>query len=435
MRTLAPEVTRLLAVEFDVHMREAWARALQLRAVDLRADVLLQASLPVRHGGLGLFDSERLRVADFCGSLARHGAEIAALFSTIGLEHLLVADDDRACPRLRTFRHHHRALLALTREDGAVVTMPAALDAPSLDLSSCSHHHARRAFAGIIHDRARRGIGDAITATTDWLPFVRRQHRAALRSAAGFGAGAWLHHPIGARLFEMDADRFILAIRLRLRLPLFRPGLCCPCGEPCDTFGFHAMSCMACGGPARFERHQLVRDEVSWALAQAGRRPRVDGLDAMLSTSAGSSQLDLRADGRDPASHVGVDVTVCTPTHATGIRLDSDTRSLAVARFDEGQKRRKYRRHILPGWSLLPVALEVYGAWGPAFETYLRTELLHDMAAHGSHDYDPHWDDPIAGADRSLVAQYAQQRVAVALQSGNAGLIIERRAMYGHAGD
>ena len=86
------------------------------------------------------------------------------------------------------------------------------------------------------------------------------------------GAGAFLTAPPVDDGREVDAPLFRVALRRRLRAPVFDAEFSCPlCGEVMDQWGDHALTC-SCGGD-RTVRHNAVRNICYEEALDFGHRP------------------------------------------------------------------------------------------------------------------------------------------------------------------
>ena len=71
------------------------------------------------------------------------------------------------------------------------------------------------------------------------------------------GAGAWLTAPPTEDGREMAAELFRIAVKRRLRVPVFDEDAFCPCGgDPLDRWGDHAIMC-PCGGDRTKQHNHL----------------------------------------------------------------------------------------------------------------------------------------------------------------------------------
>ena len=86
------------------------------------------------------------------------------------------------------------------------------------------------------------------------------------------GAGAWLTAPPAEDGREIDAPLFQVAVKRRLRAPVFgEDGFCPCCGQVLDKWGDHALVC-PCGGD-RTIRHNAIRDVCYEETSRGGLRP------------------------------------------------------------------------------------------------------------------------------------------------------------------
>ena len=85
------------------------------------------------------------------------------------------------------------------------------------------------------------------------------------------GSGAFLTAPPVGDGREIDAPLFKVALKRRLRVPVYEEEFCCPlCGETMDVWGDHASVC-SCGGD-RTIRHNAIRNICYQEATDAGLR-------------------------------------------------------------------------------------------------------------------------------------------------------------------
>ena len=238
---------------------------------------------------------------------------------------------------------------------------------------------------------------------------------ALLRSNGGLGAGAWLNPP---RRSEhcMDDDAFIVSLRRRL---LFRDPAAAA-GQPCqhrhkdhrrgicsrtavDDLGAHAVSCPV--GPGRVKRHDTVKEALAeWLIEMHGSdavaiEQHIPAWDRQTPEGPELAILDVVV--TSPAGRVAIDVSI-TDVSSDGTRAPARAKNAGLAaRARELEKHRRY-----PGRGLVAAVLETGGLAGKELHAFLR--------AHA--DSDP--------AVRSGQLQDIRQRLAVALQRGNAALLL-----------
>ena len=238
---------------------------------------------------------------------------------------------------------------------------------------------------------------------------------AMVRSHGGIGAGAWLNPPTRSE-HKMDDDSFIVSIRRRLLFvdPAAMQG--CTCQHPyndgrrgvCnatvgDDLGSHSISCPV--GPGRVKRHDSIRDALADWLAELHGRDAVtieQHIPAWDRTTTEGIQLAvLDVVVTRPAGRVAIDVSVADIS-AEGARAQTRARASGVAaRARELEKHRRY-----PGPGLVAAVLETGGLCGKEFHAFLRSQAATDPLTRGHQLRD------------------VRQRLAVALQQGNAAMML-----------
>ena len=102
------------------------------------------------------------------------------------------------------------------------------------------------------------------------------REKARVRALTQPNAGAWLcaspNPKTGSHLKSQD---FVLCLKYRLGLPIYREGAHCPlCKMEMDVFGCHAVNCS--NGSGRAGRHNAVRDIVADSARSACLSPVVE---------------------------------------------------------------------------------------------------------------------------------------------------------------
>ena len=426
MRVTRPEVLDTALAMYDGEVRAALIRTLCLTGGELeRDDILMQAALPVRLGGLGIVSLSRLAPAAFCGCLASLGKQIA---HALGPHAQLLSDE-----RLRTisaFRFHHQQLLSIHSDPSVQTSLSAGLAAPQLDLTTCSYSHAQRAFSRLVHaaDSAR-----LFATVASQLPIHLRAyttgHIARLHDVQSYGAGAWLIPSWVGQDSRMGDRTFLMAVRLRLGVPL-------DFDSPDDRYAWRPLSSHC------RPRHQRMLRALERALAHADLSPshRMGDLARTLDGST-SCELDTACDALSGTGKLGIDVSVVSPACATALQNTPASRDepLAAAKAQEAEKRRHYEHQMAADATLVPFVLQVFGGWGPSAESFLRDLLPRLRASVGSSTlFYSTWDDgdhADPGRDGAH-AMFVQHSIGFAVQHGNADLLLahleERRAVtYG----
>ena len=194
--------------------------------IDLGLDTAwLQATLPVRAGGIGIRRAVQLAPSAYLAS----AAGCSELVSQILPSYLLETPDPNINPALSIWSQDHA-------------------DPPPTAPSS-----------------SRQRIWDApkIEATVNIILVNAsdQQASARLKAVTTSESGAWLQAvPISSLGLRMDDETIRVAVGLRLGLPLCRPHMCTSCGAEVDKLGTHGLSCRFSKG--RHSRHAAINDSI-----------------------------------------------------------------------------------------------------------------------------------------------------------------------------
>jgi hypothetical protein len=192
------------------------------------------------------------------------------------------------------------------------------------------------------------------------------------------GAGAWLTAPPAEDGREVDAPLFKVALKRRLRAPVYdEDGFCPCCGGVLDRWGDHALVC-PCGGD-RTIRHNSLRDIVFEEALEGGVRPEREkaGLLPQRPTADGLPVSPLSGNGRRPADvwlprgpnggGEALDFAVTSGMRADIFRQAAQTPELVFSHY--AKHKREYLQTAKSceeaGFRFVPVILEAHGGgWG-----------------------------------------------------------------------
>ena len=229
------------------------------------------------------------------------------------------------------------------------------------------------------------------------------EDRARLLAVSNKESSAWLLAlPISALGLRLDDESVRIAVGLRLGTAICGPHHCCHCGSTVDTLGRHALSCKRSKG--RHHRHAALNEVISRALTSARIPSRLEptGL--------------LRTDGKRPdgislvpwsSGKLLVWDATCPDTFAPSYRAQATLGPGEVAALAEARKEQKYAS-LPPNHSFTPVAIETMGTFGPRSLAFVK-ELGRRIRRE-------------SGEDKST--QYLLQRLSVAVQQGNCTAIM-----------
>jgi hypothetical protein len=190
----------------------------------------LQASLPIKDGGLGVRKSLSLALPAFLSSAA----------STKELQHAILPDSYSVnCPFFEEFEQLWETRYSCPVPEGSATFKQGAWDRP-----------------GIEHDKA------IVWSSSDDIIGKCR-----LAAVSAPHSGDWLHAlPVSACGLRLDDEAIRVAVGLRLGINLCIPHTC-PCGLLVDATGSHSLSCKLAF--ARMSRHQNLNDIIFRAFASA----------------------------------------------------------------------------------------------------------------------------------------------------------------------
>ena len=323
----------------------------------------MQATLPVKLGGLGVRRAVQVAPSAYLAS----SAATADLVS---------------------------ALLPMSHQS---------LPVPSVDVArtkwSQGHSFLPPTGADALKEKNWDGVITANTASTLLDGAQDEVERARLLAAMDKDSGAWLQAlPISSVGLRMDDSTLRIAVGLRLGTTICAPHICQHCGVEVSSLGTHGLSCKSSEG--RHFRHAAVNDIIHRSLLAAGIPSRLE--------PPGLSRSDgKRPDGMSLApwssGRLLVWDAICPDTFAVSYRGQATIGAGCVAASAEERKALKYSS-LTPSYLFTPVAVETSGAIGPRSRAFLR-ELGRRV-----------WQK--TGEVNST--SYLLQRIAVAVQRGNA---------------
>ena len=281
----------------------------------------LQATLPIKAGGLGIRSLVSLAPSAFLASAAASSPTALAI-----LPQRTSPDNSATCKALEVWRSATSA------------------DPPS-GLNACR----QKCWDSPI-------IQGQFASLLDGADLVSR---ARLLASQQKEAGAWLNAPpITSLGLRMDNECIRVAVGLRLGSSLCQPHRCSLCGEQVSNLGLHGLSCRR--SPGRIARHAALNDLVKRALAAAD-------VPAQLEPHGLSRSDGKRPDGvtiipwRNGRSLVW-DVT-CRDSFAPTYLHLSSSRAGSVADQAAMDKQRKYS-DFARSYHFVPIAVESSGAFG-----------------------------------------------------------------------
>jgi hypothetical protein len=354
--------------QYDSVIREALSVTLN---VDLDDDRWLQASLPVRWGGLGVRGVALLAPSAYLASAAST-TELTSALLPAHLRH--VEDSGMAAASTAWLRQ-------ATSPSTSTVT-------PSLPTSTVQR---------VWDDVCCKVQSDALLDGA-----VDHVVRARLLAARSHWSGDWLDAlPLSSVGLKMDNATIRIATSLRLGAPVVRPHVCV-CGVTVTVDGYHGLSCRH--GSGRHSRHNQLNDLLARAFINTGtlttREPH------SLCTNSGKRPDGMTQVPWKRGRCLAWDAT-CPDTFAVSHVQSSSTQAGSAAAAAESKKTQKYA-DIINSVDFVPVAIETSGAWGQ-HAMDLVSDIGRRLAA-------------VTHEPRSTL--FLRQRLSVAVQRGNACCIL-----------
>ena len=340
--------------------------------VDIRGDAWIQATLPVRHGGLSLRRLSALALPCYLSSLISCSELICKINPSLHVEHTT-------------------SLLGSAVADFRILT--GLEEIPLGDMAG-----SQRAW----DDKVCQSEYNSHLAEADQV------ERARLLAAREPYSAAWLGAIPNPNLgLHLDAEAVRIAVGLRLGTPLCVSHRC-RCGTLVGNLGLHGLSCQRSAG--RLPRHANLNDVVKRALAVAGVPSWLEPLG-----------LD-RGDGRRPD---GLTVfpysggkslcwdSTCVDTYCRSSIISCALNPGSAAKAAEEKKRAKYSE-LSVRFRFEPVAVETSGVIGPSTLKFL-IELGQRMRQHTGERREGLW---------------LLQRISFAIVRGNAASVAATGNLY-----
>jgi hypothetical protein len=332
--------------------------------VDIAEERWLQASLPVRWGGLGVRSVVMLAPSAYLASAASTSELTLSLIPA----RLRDTMDSGIAPATS-------AWLRMAYYPPQNAETPTSVLQRSWDDPCC------KAQADVLLDSA-----------------VDHVNRARLLAARSPGSGVWLEAlPLSSVGNKMDNTTVRIAAGLRLGAPIVQAHVCV-CGKSVTVDGHHGLSCRF--GSGRHSRHNQVNDVLCRAFIKSGtlatREPH------SLCTGNGKRPDGVTQVPWSRGRCLAWDAT-CPNTFADSHVQASSTRAGSAAEAAEASKQLKYA-DISAGVDFIPVALETSGTWGKQ-----AIELVNDIGRRIAE---------VTHEPRSTA--FLRQRISVAIQRGNA---------------
>ena len=373
LRTCIPEHVVVCYERFDGLQEQAFT---QIMGRPLNDAGKQQALLPVKKGGAGLRSAKQHCSAAFIASVAQTRAIVDSLL-----------------PQNIQRRSLDSAFLALQQATGNATYTDLSLLPPEFSQHSLSLEIDNFNFTNLL------------TSSDD-------RNRARLRSLALPHAGDWVDAiPSPSLNLNLDSRSFGAVMGYRLGLSLMQEKDCdsIPCQQFQDKYGDHAMHCRDDHG-IRGGRHDRIRDKIFNEAQRASLNPTKEMPRLVPGRQSRPADVFIPQwlDGRK----VAFDVSVVSPTQEALLHRAADTSAVAI----ESRKATKIRTHFdncrAEGIFFQPLVVESFGGWDKDAVFFLKKIATQEARRWGKLS--------------AIEIKHFFQRLSIALQRGNAALLIER---------
>ena len=303
---------------FDLNLRSSLSQIMHCTLTD---EAWLQATLPLRLGGLGLREASPLAPIAFSSSCAL----AHSIASRISLDYQVPFIGEMSTI-------NHLTNLSLTPPPtGTQASMQAEADARRFDHLMADSN---------IRDKARLIAISNSKETNAWLKAV----------------------PLPSVGLAMPPAEFLVDLCIWLGLPVFPSdsALTCSCSAFLDQNGDHMMSCGS--GPYRIGRHDALKNVLFNALKQDNPNVRQkQGIDVDSRQRPGDIFHPDFHDGKPTY----FDISVVNPLQPGSINEASRSAGVAAARREE-EKDGKFNESVSrAGGAFIPLVVESLGRWSP----------------------------------------------------------------------
>ena len=221
---------------FILHTSPACSLLSSLLSVSINVNCpsWIQASLPIRLGGLGFRSAEQLAPSCYLSSAAASRCLVNLILSTTSLSQMSSRSDEALSVWSSKFPSH---------------------SPPAADKAS------------ILKEWDNPQVLVTLDCLLDFAP--DEVCLARLTAVSAPEAGAWLQSlPVSSFGLRLDDSFVRICVALRLGLPVCVPHLCRHCGAQVCRLGLHGLSCKR--GNMRFHRQAAVNDLICWYPSYSG---------------------------------------------------------------------------------------------------------------------------------------------------------------------
>ena len=224
-------------------------------------------------------------------------------------------------------------------------------------------------------------------------------------------AGAWLNVvPSPGLGLSIHPHEFRIAALYRIGAPVFERDAPCPaCSRPSDKYGNHAIACAVNG--ERITRHNDLCNILFRTAQKANLGPAREIRGLIPGSAARPADILLR--NWERGRNAALDVTVISPLQVAVVDQEAANPGYALKLAWERKMRSAFEACNAQRVSFIPLPVETLGGWHPEAEKQI-ARIGRELARS------------TIGADQKTSLNHLFQRLSLALQKGNAALILSR---------
>ena len=186
-------------------------------------------------------------------------------------------------------------------------------------------------------------------------------------------------HPL---CWHLDPEECRTALKWWLGIETAHGSNCALCPDSAlDPLGHHVATCKH-GGDAVL-RHNKLRDILVESFHQAHICVQVEAGSGLSQDHSNSRPADILVFDRDQGKPAALDLTVVSPLNANILKEAGMTAGSAAQAAEVRKHTANGQRCTNLGWSCIPLAVELYGAWGREAQMCF-TLLATRLAVHNS---------------------------------------------------
>jgi hypothetical protein len=374
LRTINPEFTENPCLDFDASMKDCLE---EITRCQIPGKAWIQASLPIRFGGIGLQLTYDHSCASYLGSRL---------------------DSYRLCCDIQGKECVYKDLLLSKGAKFAWDRLQSLDSFFGIPIENFIGGRAQKSLSELVTQDILKGFNEG----------MGRREKTFYESLTMDHAGEWLSaQPNPNFNLHMRSDLFRLSLRRRLSLKIYKAGGKCPnCKKVIlDVFGDHALSCGY--GSGRFGRHSAICSIVTYAANSVDLRAVREPSHTFLNSGL-RADWEMHEVPHYPLPVLG-DVSVVSPVLFSHLSSLESTKGIAALEGENTKKEKYVSLCEENDFSFIPFIIESSGGFGKEAIALINV-LVKMQAAKTSKSI-------------ALCKKYFFQKLSVSLQRNNASML------------